>query len=104
MALVGSFHSRQHAEMAAAMLEGHGVRAAVAGDDAGGVAPHWTFGTSGGYAVTVPDAERDLAVELLGGDDGTSVPEPTTLRRLALHAAILLGLLGAAAGWLEATL
>jgi hypothetical protein len=68
MAIVGSFSSRPHADVAASMLSAHGVRAHVAGDDAGGTAPHFNLGSGGGYAISVPDEHRELALELLAGD------------------------------------
>lgn len=68
MVEVGSFTSRGHAEMAAEMLEAHGVGAHVLGDDAGGAVPHVAVGTHG-YRIAVADADADAARELLEGDD-----------------------------------
>lgn len=65
MAIVGSFSSRAHAEVAASMLAAHDVTAAVTGDDAGGTAPHVALGAGGGWAISVPDDQRDLAAHLL---------------------------------------
>jgi hypothetical protein len=56
--------------MAASMLAAHGVDAHVLGDDAGGAAPHVNLGSGGGYALSVPDADREVAVELLHGEAG----------------------------------
>lgn len=47
------------------MLSAHGVRAQVAGDDAGGVSPDINFGSGGGYAISVPDSHRERALGLL---------------------------------------
>lgn len=107
MAIVGSFTSRPHAAMAAAMLEAHGITAAVLGDDAGGTAPHVNMALGGGYAISVPDADRDEAVALLAVDDIEPTPRPRdradvlrTILRVTLAvfvllvAASLLGVLG----------
>ena len=64
---VGSFSSRPHAEMAAGMLGAHGIRAVVAGDDAGGIAPHVTFISGGGYALSVAAVDVEEAQALLAG-------------------------------------
>lgn len=64
MAEVGSFTSRAQAEMAAGMLDAHGVRAEVMGDDAGGALPHVAVG-SHGFRVQVADGDRDEAEALL---------------------------------------
>lgn len=72
MAEVGSFTSRGHAEMAAGMLDAHGIPAVVRGDDAGGAAPHVTVGAHG-YRLAVADADVADAEALLHGDD----PAPT---------------------------
>lgn len=50
------------------MLSAHGVPAHVAGDDAGGVSPDINFGSGGGYAISVPDKDRELALEQLEGE------------------------------------
>lgn len=67
MAEVGSFGSRPHAEMAAGMLDAHGIPATVMGDDAGGAAPHVAFGAHG-YRLRVADADADEARALLAAD------------------------------------
>ena len=68
MVEVGSFTSRGHAEMAAGMLEAHGVGANVLGDDGGGAVPHVAVGTHG-YRIAVADEDADVARELLAGDE-----------------------------------
>ena len=73
MAHVGSFSSRSQAELAAGMLVAHGIRAVVAGDDAGGIAPHVTFISGGGYALSVRAEDVDEARTLLAG--GTDDPD-----------------------------
>lgn len=66
MAEVGSFASRGHADMAAGMLDAHGVRASVMGDDAGGALPHVAVG-SHGYRLRVADEDAEEAEALLSG-------------------------------------
>ncbi len=66
MAEIGSFTSRAHAEMAAGMLDAHGVRSDVMGDDAGGALPHVAVG-SHGYRLHVADADVEEAEALLEG-------------------------------------
>ena len=66
VAVVGS---RVEAEMIAGMLRGHGVKASVASDDAGGMEP---FLQAQGVRVLVPDAKLDQARRLL---------DPTGARR-----------------------
>ncbi len=64
VAEVGSFTSRAHAEMAAGMLDAHGVRADVMADDAGGALPHVAVG-SHGFRVHVADGDQAEAEALL---------------------------------------
>lgn len=59
VAVVGS---RAEAEMIAGMLRGHGVKAWVSSDDAGGMDP---FLQVQGVRVLVPDAKADQARRLL---------------------------------------
>lgn len=66
MAEVGSFTSRAHADMAAGMLDAHGVRSSVMGDDAGGALPHVAVG-SHGYRLHVADEDAEEAEALLAG-------------------------------------
>lgn len=77
MAEVGSFTSRAHAEMAAGMLDAHGVHANVLADDAGGALPHVPFG-SHGFRVQVADRDRDEAEALLADlvDDAGDAEAP----------------------------
>lgn len=67
MVEVGSFTSRGHAEMAAGMLEAHGIAGRVLGDDGGGAVPHIAVGTHG-YRIAVADEDAADARELLAGD------------------------------------
>lgn len=67
MAEVGSFTSRGHAEMAAGMLEAHGIAGRVLGDDGGGAVPHVAVGTHG-YRIAVADEDAEEARELLVGE------------------------------------
>lgn len=84
MVEVGSFTSRGHAEMAAGMLEAHGVRATVRGDDAGGAAPHVAVGAHG-YRLAVDDEDAHVAEELLAGDvEVESSGEPASSARLGV--------------------
>lgn len=74
MAEVGSFTSRAHADMAAGMLDAHGVSSDVRGDDAGGALPHVAVG-SHGYRLHVADGDVEEAQALLAGlldDTGAS--------------------------------
>lgn len=66
MAEIGSFTSRAHAEMAAGMLDAHGVPSDVMGDDAGGALPHVAVG-SHGYRLHVADGDVEEAEALLEG-------------------------------------
>lgn len=74
MARVGSFSSRTHAEMAAGMLDAHGIPARPAADDAGGAAPHVALGAHG-FAIEVPDDHADEAWSLLDGVGDTATAE-----------------------------
>lgn len=76
MAELGSFTSRGHAEMAAGMLEAHGIPARALGDDAGGAIPHVALGMHG-YRVGVPDDRAEEARELLAAtEDPDTDPGP----------------------------
>lgn len=65
MQQVGTFASRQHAEIAASMLEAYGIGSMVIGDDAGGLAPHVNLGMGGGYRLAVPADRAEEASGLL---------------------------------------
>lgn len=73
-AVVGSFTSRPHAEMAAGMLRARGIDARVIGDDAGGVAPYVTLGHGGGYTLEVAAEDHEDAVALLEQRDEDAAP------------------------------
>ena len=91
MQLIGSFNSRQEAEMVAAMLEGHGVTAKVVGDDAGGAAG-LNLGATG-YRLAVPDDLRAEAEALLAPSvEGRQMGRAVHRRRrpLALQIAVAL--------------
>lgn len=75
MAEVGSFTSRGHADMAAGMLDAHGLQAEVMGDDAGGALPHVAVG-SHGYRLRVADDDAEEAEALLAGLDDDQSPGP----------------------------
>lgn len=64
MALVGSFSSRPHADMAASMLQARGIRAQILGDDAGVAGPLSPTRILGALVVLVIVAS--LLVEALG--------------------------------------
>lgn len=83
MVEIGSFSSRGHAEMAAGMLEAHGIRATVRGDDAGGAAPHVAVGAHG-YRLAVDDPDAEAAEELLAGDVDVDSSEPASSARLGV--------------------
>ena len=66
VAVVGS---RIEAELIVGLLISHGLRAAIATDDAGGQEPQWQLS---GVKVLVPASDEGLARELL------AVPEDAT--------------------------
>jgi len=63
--------SRIEAELIVGLLRTHGVRAAVATDDAGGQEPQWQLN---GVHVLVPAAEEDTARALLATVDDRTGP------------------------------
>jgi len=65
--------SRAEADLVVGLLRSHGLRAAVATDDAGGQEPQLDLQ---GVRVLVPSADEAPARELLG-----TVPVPHSLRR-----------------------
>lgn len=65
---IGSFTTRIEAEVAASMLQAHGIDATVAGDDAGGSAGINL--AARGYGLLVAPQDRDDALELLDELDG----------------------------------
>lgn len=81
VAEVGSFTSRAQAEMAAGMLDAHGVRADVMADDAGGALPHVAVG-SHGFRVHVDDADRAEAEALLADLVADTVDTDTSPARV----------------------
>jgi hypothetical protein len=94
MAEIGSFPSRAHAEMAAGMLEAHGIGARVLGDDGGGTAPHVAMGAHG-FRLAVADADADDATSLLdapGDGDGASGARLSPLLRKSAMRWVALGL------------
>lgn len=65
---LGSFPFRQAADVAWSVLDGHGIPARVAGDDAGGIAPHIGLATGGAF-IEVPGSRLDEARAILGSMD-----------------------------------
>lgn len=103
MAEIGSFTSRAHAEMAAGMLDAHGVRSDVMGDDAGGALPHVAVG-SHGYRLHVDDADAEEAEALLdsladdpeaAGDAAEGTASMGSMNRVAVFRAVAAVTLGA---------
>lgn len=68
MARIRRFTSRTEAELAASMLQAHGISAIVTSDDTGGMHPNLAYGF-GGCEVRVPDEQLDMAEELLADHD-----------------------------------
>ncbi|MGY1802377.1 hypothetical protein ACI78T_03750 [Blastococcus sp. SYSU D00922] len=63
--VVAVLGSRAEADLVVGLLISHGLRAAVATDDAGGQEPQWDLQ---GVRVLVPAADEDLARRLLAVD------------------------------------
>jgi hypothetical protein len=68
VAVVGS---RIEAELIVGLLISHGLRAAIATDDAGGQEPQWQLS---GVRVFVPASDEALARELLAVPDDAARP------------------------------
>lgn len=61
--IVATYNTRPQAELARARLEAEGIRAAVLGDDAGGLYPNLS---PGGVRVAVASEDEAAALEILG--------------------------------------
>lgn len=70
-ARVGSFASRNLAELAVTYLNANGIDATVMADDAGGQYPHITFGGRGIW-LRVPAEDAEAARELFAQADAAS--------------------------------
>ena len=65
--VVARVGSRIEAELIVGLLRSHGLRAAIATDDAGGQEPQWDLQ---GVRVLVPASDESVARELLAVADG----------------------------------
>ena len=63
--------SRTEAELVVGMLRSHGLRAALAADDAGGQEPQWQLE---GVRVLVPPSDEAIARRLLAAVDDAAGP------------------------------
>lgn len=60
---IKSFANRMDAELAKSLLTSQGIPALVEADDAGGMAPHWSFST--GARLLAPGDQAAEATRLL---------------------------------------
>lgn len=98
---VGRFSSRAEAHVARAMLDDHGIEAAVVADDAAGLHPELSLAT-GGITLLVARRDADEARELLDDVEADGGDEPLHRSRMLrvwalLLAAILVALVGISA-------